>query len=509
MPGSHVNDQQVRLYMTHRKTHSQRTAAAKTGISVATARRIERDPRPPSSRKKPRDYRTRHDPLEGVWDEEVLPLLIAAPGLRPVTIFRELTRRHPDRFDEAVRRTLERRIRLWRAEHGPAREVMFPQIHEPGRLGLSDFTDMTSLGVTIAGRKLKHRLYHFALAYSGFEHGEIVLGGESYPALASGLSTALSILGGAPAGHRSDSLSAAFRNLCRDNAEDLTRRFAALAEHYGMVASRNNRGLAHENGSIESRHGHLKDRIEQGLILRGSRDFDTLDEYRAFVAGIVADHNRRHAAAIEIEKAHLRPLPPAAPTVWEDATVRVTSSSGFTLRHVFYTVPSRLIGHRLRLRVHDERIEAYLAGRHVLTVPRVRATWNKHQRIPAHVVDYHHVIASLRAKPGALATLTYRDALWPRAAYRQAFDALAAARPMKEVCRTMVGLLALAHDRGVEGEIAQALDGILAQGELPDLAALRSRFTPQAASAPSVRIEMPAAGVYDAILSPATRRIVA
>ena len=501
MPGRHVNDQQVRLYMTARITRPQATAAAMAGISVATGRRIERDPLPPSSRKTARDYRTRTDPLEGIWDEEVLPMLDAAPALRPITILGELARRHPERIDHGIRRTLERRIRTWRAMYGPEREVMFRQIHTPGRLGLSDFTDLGPLGVGIAGQLLKHRLYHFALVYSGFEHGEIVLGGESYTALASGLSNALSILGGAPAEHRSDSLSAAFRNLCADAAGDITRRFAALAAHYGMVPTRNNRGVAHENGSIESRHGHLKDRIGQALMLRGSYDFATLDDYRIFVAGVIAEHNRRHADAIDIERAHLRALPPSPPSTWEEASVRVTSPSGFSFRHAFYTVPSRLIGHRLHLRVHDDRIEAYLGAAHMLTLPRGRAPSKTAGRTTTHIVDYRHVIGSLRAKPGALADLVYRDALWPRTAYRRAWEALILVQSAREAARTMVGLLALAHDQGVEADLAAALDTILDTGELPDLRSMRTRFTPKTSSAPCIYIEMPRASIYDPLLS--------
>ena len=501
MPGRHINDQQVRLYMSARLTRSQTTSAAMAGISVATARRIERDPRPPSSRKEIRQYRTRRDPLEGLWDEEVVPMLEAAPALRPISVLGELERRHPGRIDRGVRRTLERRMRTWQALHGAEREIMFPQAHRPGRMGLSDFTDLGKLGVHVAGVPLDHRLYHFALVWSGFEHGEIVLGGESYAALASGLSTALTILGGVPHEHRSDSLSAAFRNLCADDAEDLTRRFAALAAHYGMVPTRNNRGVAHENGSIESRHGHMKGRLEQALILRGSSDFATLDDYRTLVAGVIADHNRRHADTIEIERAHLRDLPPTTPTTWEEASVRVTTSSGFSFRHAFYTVPSRLIGHRLHLRVHDDRLEAFLGAALVVTLPRGRAPSKKAGRTTTHVVDYRHVIGSLRAKPGALAGLTYRDALWPRPAYRRTWEALSAVRPTRDAGRTMVGLLALAHDQGVEADLAMALDAILDAGELPDLAVLHVRFTPKAASAPCVHIDMPGSGIYDTLLA--------
>ena len=222
MPGRHVTDRQVRLYMDIRRTTPQAVAAARAGISVATARRIERDPRPPSERREPRHWRTREDPLALVWDGFIVPLLQAAPGLKPVTVLHELDRAFPGAYGERIRRTLERRMRDWRAVHGPEREVMFPQTHAPGRLGLSDFTDASDLCVVVAGQRLAHRLYHFALAFSGFEHAEVVLGGESFTALAAGLQNALATLGGAPVEHRTGSLSAAFRNLTADAAEDIT-----------------------------------------------------------------------------------------------------------------------------------------------------------------------------------------------------------------------------------------------------------------------------------------------
>ena len=197
--------------MKSRQSEPPNVAAAKASFSPSTAYRIGHDPRLPSQKGSPRSRR-RPDPLAGFFDEEVVPMLDASPGLRPVAIFEEMQRRHPD-LPSGVRRTLERRIRSWRAVHGPAREVMFRQAHEPGRLGLSDFTDMADLEITVAGVQLLHRLYHFRLAYSGFAHAHVVLGGESFVALATGLQDALWSLGGVPKEHRSDSLSAAFRNL--------------------------------------------------------------------------------------------------------------------------------------------------------------------------------------------------------------------------------------------------------------------------------------------------------
>lgn len=248
--------------MKFRQTDTAPIAAAKSGFSASSAYRFESDRRLPSQRQGVRERR-RPDPLAEVWDSEIVPILKAAPGLRPVAIFEEILRRHPE-LGAGVRRTLERRIRSWRAVHGPEQEVIFRQMHEPGRMGLSDFTEMSDLAVTVAGEALDHRLYHFRLAYSGFEHAHVVLGGESYVALAEGLQNALWVLGGVPSEHRSDSLSAAFRNLDRDAQADVTRRYEALCAHYGMAPSRNNAGVAHENGAIESRHGHLKRAISSG-----------------------------------------------------------------------------------------------------------------------------------------------------------------------------------------------------------------------------------------------------
>src|SRR6202171_107779 len=246
LPGRHITDCQMRLFMSFRHTETASVAAAKPGFSAAPAYRIKEDPRLPSQKKAPRGRR-RQDPLSAVWDSEVVPLLKSVAGLRPVAIFDEIRRRHPE-IGAGIRRTLERRIRTWRALNGAEQDVIFRQEHPPGRVGLYDFTDMGDHGVSIAGVPLAHRLYHFRLAFSGCEHARVVLGGESFVALAEGLQNALWALGRAPLQHRSDSLSAAFRNLDADTRPDQTRRNGALRARYGMLPTRNNPGLAHENG---------------------------------------------------------------------------------------------------------------------------------------------------------------------------------------------------------------------------------------------------------------------
>jgi hypothetical protein len=329
----------------------------------------------------------------------------------------------------------------------------------------------------------------------------VVLGGESYVALAEGLQNALWALGGAPREHRSDSLSAAFRNLDRDAAEDQTRRYEELCGHYRMTATRNNTGVAHENGSIESSHGHLKTALEQALLLRGSRDFADLTLYRRFVAEIVGRANANRRRELDIERPLLTALPPRRTADFEEDLVTVTRSGGFLLRRVFYTVPSRLIGHRLRVRLHDDRIECFLGGASVLTLPRGRPPQGRAMRNrTVHVVDYRHVIHALRRKPQALLNLVYRDQLFPRAAFRHAWDALVAAEPPRTACRIMVGLLALAHERGCEAELAAELDALLAAGTRPDLKALEARFASSGSSLPRVTVALPSVGTYDALL---------
>jgi len=495
LSGRHVTDHQMRLYMTFRQTDGPAISAAKAGISRTAAYRFERDHRPPSLQKTQRGRR-RPDPLADFFDAEVVPMLKAAPDLRAVAIFEEMQRRHPH-LPDGARRTLERRIRGWRALHGADQEVIFRQVHEPGQMGLSDFTDMADLGVTIAGQRLDHRLYHFRLAYSGFEHAHVVLGGESYVALAEGLQNALWTLGGAPREHRSDSLSAAFRNLDADAREDITRRYDALCAHYGMRPTRNNRGVAHENGAIESSHGHLKKALGDALLMRGGGDFADLVGYRRFVGEIVSRKNAHHAKRIATERPLLQPLPGQRTPDHEETLVTVTSSGGFTLKKVFYTVPSRLIGHRLRVRLFDDRLEIFIGGTPLMTLVRGRAPASgKH----AHVVDYRHVIHALRRKPMALLNLVYRDQLFPRDAYRLTFERLLEKLPEKSACRLMVQVLELAHDRGCESELAAALDAHLAAGQLPDIAALNARFAADPAALPEVFVRLAPLADYEALL---------
>jgi hypothetical protein len=500
VPGDRINDKQVLRYMTLRRTHTQEAAAAKVGISIRSARRIEGAPVLPSQKPR-RWWRSRPDPLAEVWESEIVPLLVANPDLLATTILQHLQDLHPGRF-RGVLRTLQRRVRQWRALSGPPKEIFFPQRHEPGRMALSDFTHAGELAVTIAGMPFDHRLYHFTLAFSGWEHAEVVEGGESFVALAHGLQNALWQAGGVPAEHRTDSLSAAFKNL--QDEDDFTARYGELCRHYGMTPTRNNPGMAHENGTIEASNRHLETALDQALILRGHRDFDTLDDYRRFVRDIVARRNARIAKPFAVERAVLRALPERRSADFIETEARVTRASAFTVRGILYSAPSRLIGHRLKVRLYHDRLDCYLGASLVLSVPRGQPRPGKSR---GRVIDYRHLLDGLKRKPQALKGLIFRDELFPGETYRRTWEALEARLPSRQACRQMIGLLEIAAGHGCEAALGSELAELLDAGELPDLDALRRRLQPSLATPPAIDVPIPSLASYDALLTAAEYRV--
>ena len=493
MPGKKITDHQVHKYKQHRLKLEQIAAAAKAGISERSARRIDHSEALPSQREA-RAWRTRSDPLAPVWDGEIVPLLEADGALSAVTLLEELQRRHPGDYGTAVLRTLQRRVRRWRAMHGPEREVMFAQEHPPGRLGLSDFTVCDELGVVIGEVAFAHRIYQFALAHSGWRHAVVIEGGESFGALSTGLQSALWALGGVPEEHRTDSLSAAFNNLSEE--QELTRRYAGLCEHYGMRASRCNPGESQENGSIESRHDSLKTALDQALRLRGSRCFDELEAYEALVAQIVMRFNARVAVRLVVERAVLRPLPARRTAEYEEVPARVSKYAIFTVRGVQYSAPSQLIGQRVMVRLYAGHIECWLGGTRVLE--RTRPTCRDGRRHPRDI-DYRHLIGALKRKPGAFARWVMRDEMFPRAVYRQTWERLSARLSEREACKTIVGLLGLAAD-GHEAQLADELEQLIELDQLPDLVALAALLAPSPGVLPNVTVELPDLASFDALL---------
>jgi hypothetical protein len=495
MAGKRITDFQVLKYKAQRRRHSQAAAAAKAGLSERSARRIDVFEALPSQRPR-RPWRTRLDPLAGVWDSELLPLLRSNPQLNAVTLLEELQRGHPGEYGDGMLRTLQRRIRHWRATHGGECEIYFAQEHPPGRQGLSDFTDASDLSVTLGGESFVHLLYQFALASSGWRSATVVEGGESFHALSTGLQAALWRLGGAPEEHRTDSLSAAFKNLSDPERREWTDRYAALCTHYAMRPSRNNPGESHENGSIESRHGSLKAALQQGLLLRGSRDFNDRAAYEAFVEGVVQRMNGRVSKALAAERAALRSLPARRTAEFDELPARVTKYGIFTVKKEQYSVPSRLTGHRLIVRVYTDHVECYLGGQRVFNSPRaVREGGQRHARR----IDYRHMVENLKRKPGAFARWVFRDDVFPRSIYRQTWENLSARLPEREACKIIVGLLSLAAD-GHEASLALELEELYERNELPNLDDLAKRLAPRPSAVPNVSVSLPTLLSYDALL---------
>jgi hypothetical protein len=482
--------------MKHRKDNLQELAAAKAGISERSAQRIESSATVLLPSQTPRRYwRARPDPFADVWDSEVVPLLKSAPKLMAITLLRKLQDDHPERFPDGMLRTLQRHVRQWRALEGPSKEVFFPQEHPPGHRGLSDFTSMGELLITIAGVVFVHILYHFVLAFSRWEHVEVVEGGESFEALSKGLQNALWQAGGVTQEHRTDSLSAAFKNLTEE--QDFTVRYTALLDHYGMAGTRNNRGVSNENGSVESSHRYLKEAMEQALLLRGHRDFEDRAAYEGFVREVVMRRNRRNAAAFRVEREHLQDLPVRRTTDFVEEDAHVTRCGTFVVRAILYSAPSRLIGHLLKVRLYSDRLDCYLSGTLVLTLARgSRSPINGRGR----VIDYRHFVDALKRKPQAFKGLVFRDALFPHEAYRRTWEQLDLKLTQRQACQTIVALLEMAARDGVEGLLAQRLDALLMAGELPDVKRLREEFAPHKTELPKVTVEIPPAGYYDSLL---------
>ena len=336
-----VTDKQVqKLFRLLASGRDLANSALKTNMDEKTARKYRKLGKLPSEVKQPHTWQTRTDPFAEVWPE-VQALLEQSPRLQAQTIFQDLQRRYPGRFQDGQLRTLQRHIRRWRASAGPPKEVFFMQVHEPGRLCASDFTEMNSLNITIGGQPFEHLVYHFVLTYSNWEAVTICFS-ESFEALGDGLQNALRELGGVPQRHRSDRMSTAVNNL--SDRKEFTRRYQALLDHYGMVGEKIQADHAHENGDAEQRHRRFKDGVDQALMLRGSRDFASREEYTQFLRDMCRQQNAGRRVRLEEELKVLRALPARRLESWQSAKCRVDSSSLIHVGRNCYSVPSRLIG---------------------------------------------------------------------------------------------------------------------------------------------------------------------
>ena len=442
MPGKRITDKQVNDYMENIENGMpKRMAALKAGIAESSGRNIAHARR--NKKRKQREGKpTREDRFETVMQSFVIPLL--ERGITIAShIFEMLQEEYPGEFNEVQMRTFRRRIAKYKLLEGKGKEIMFPQTKpQPGKSGISDFTLIKfkdrKMKVTIAGEPFEHKIFHYRLQFSGYRFVDVSRGtGERFVVMSKGLQDAWHDLGGVPEEHRTDNLSLVFKNGVDGAQEDLTLRMNALYAHYSVRPTRNNVGKGHENGAIESSHRHFKDRLKSELIKRDSINFDSYEQYRAFVKGVAAKLNLKNASKIAIERAHLRPLPEGRAIEYDDVTAVVASSSVIVVRRVIYSVPNKLIGKVLHIKLYDDKLECYLGATHVITLTRMPIP-QKGKR--AHNIDYRHVIEWLAKKPGAFPGYAYRDYLLPTESYKKIWEHIKSTMNLREAARFIVGI---------------------------------------------------------------------
>jgi ribosomal protein S21 len=281
---------------------------------------------------------------------------------------------------------------------------------------------------------------------------------------ACGIEQALWQLGGVPKQHRTDHLTAAVHQLPKEQREEWTARYQALMVHYGMEPTTNNTGVAHENGDVEQAHHRFKEALDQALRVRGSRDFPDRAAYERFVAELVKQRNQTRKARFKEEQRALSSLPRAPLSPCSELRVRVSRFSTMTVLGNTYSVPSRLIGTRILVRVRAERLEGYVGTKMAFSVPRLVGKQLK-------CIDYRHVIWSLVKKPGAFAAYRYREELFPTTTFRLAYDRLTSLLP-RRADREYVRLLHLAAGHS-ECEVETALSILLEVKSPPTVEAVR------------------------------------
>lgn len=435
-------------------------AAMRAGMDRKTARKYVTAGKLPSEMSSPRTWRTRSDPFAEVWDV-IAAKLEQEPGLEAKTVFEVLCDEHPGRYEPGQLRTLQRRVRQWRAQRGPAREVMFNQVHRPGEACQVDFTEVVSLRVTVAGELFAHLMCVFTLPFSNWQWATVCLS-ESLAALRRGIQAALFQLGGVPQFSQTDNSTAATHRIPRGeearvegHRRPFNAEYLALMRHFGMTPRTTEIGAKEQNGDVEASHRALKARLEQALLVRGHREFESREAWQTFVHDVLRKANAGRGARVQEELATLRPLTAARLPEFVELAARVNAGSTIRVQHCAYSVPSRLISEVVQVRVYEERIEVRFGGEVQLACERVRGD-------KRHRIDYRHVIWSLVRKPGAFARYVYREEMFPSLTFRRAYDAIVGERPGVRADLEYLRILHLAAST-LESDVEAALELLLAE----------------------------------------------
>ena len=488
-----VTDRQVRKLMKLNQQEEKLShAASKAGMSENTARKYRCSGKLPSQCKPERTWRTREDPFDDIWSH-VRSLLETNPGLEAKTLFEWFQRQYRGAYQDGQLRTFQRRVKYWRAVEGPAKEVYFAQVHSPGVLCASDFTHLSKLGITIGGELFSHLLYHFVLTYSNWETCTICFS-ESFESLSTGLQNALWELGGVPRQHRTDRLSAAVQEVGKGDQAEFTRCYQALLRHYGLNGQKIQTGKGNENGDVEQRHYRFKKALEQSLLLRGSRDFSSRQEYEAFIRELFSQLNAGRRQRLLDELKVLRALPLKRLndyTLFND--VGVGPSSTIRVAKNVYSVHSRLIDERVSVRLYADYLEVWYAQKKVETIPRLRGSGK-------HRIQYRHIIDWLRRKPGAFENYRYLSDLFPTSRFRMAYDQLKSQHPSR-AHKEYLDILYMAA-RETESGVDDALRVLFEQEQRISTEAVKTLLTEPQGLAPSreVVVEKTDLHLYDSLL---------
>lgn len=487
-----VTDQQARkLKMEYEKTGKIGVSSLRAGMSRKTGSKYLGSDTLPSEQPVRRTWRTREDPFREHWDEAV-SMLEKAPELEAKTLFEWLREKYPDCYDAGQLRTFQRRVRKWRASEGPAKEVFFPQLHKPGKRMSTDFTCMNGLQITIGGQPFEHMLCDCVLTYSNWQWATICHS-ESFLAIKKGVQAALARLGHVPGEHWTDHSTAATHCIDRSgNDREFNDNYRTFMEHYGITPKTTQPASPNENGDVEALHGSLKNRIEQHLLLRGHRDFDSLEHYRAFLREIFDRRNNLCRERLTEELDAMKVLDVGMLAEYTEETAAVRTWSTIRVKGNTYSVPSRLIGETVRARVYEDRIEVFYHGEHQLTAPRLRGRGG-------HVINYRHIIDWLVRKPGAFAQYRFREDLFPSLAFRRAYDRLCEQCSQRTADLEYLRILQHAA-RNMESDVEDALNALRERDMLP-----RWRTVVEFCPGPEITVpdmELPAVSLktYDSLL---------
>lgn len=495
-----VTDAQARKLMEEMSKHGRiGKAAMKAGMHRQTARKYVEAGELPSTMIAPRDWRTRIDPFEEHWPD-IEARLRATPGLEAKTLFELLEEAHPGRYAPGQLRTLQRRVKRWRAASGPEREVVIAQQHRPGEAAQTDFTSTGELAVTIAGQLFTHLLCVLVLPYSNWQWAT-VCASESIAAIRRGVQRALFQLGRVPRYHQTDCSTAATHRIpdgqahCfEDGKRPFNEAYLVLMRHYGMTPRTTEVGAKEQNGDVEAGHGALKRRLEQALLVRGSRDFESAEAWQAFVDGVLRKINTARGKRVAEDLAAMRQLDVAKLPEYVEEEVRVSEWSTVRVRHNAYSVPSRLIGEWVRVHVYEDRIEVRFADEIQLACERLLGRNGRR-------IDYRHVIWSLVRKPGGFARYVYREEMFPSLAFREAYDAIQAARPGTKGDLEYLRILHLAAST-MESDVVTALALLKMGGKSITADAVRELVTtPAPVDVPALVSAPIDLAEYDALLA--------